>query len=60
MLSQRPLDQFIFKIRVLLNKTVEFSLTCLSCSPIDALSSGSRHYSWKSQFFHKWQKKKLR
>ena len=51
MLSQCPLDQFIFKIRVLLNKTVEFALTCLSCSPIAALSSGSRHYSMKSQFF---------
>ena len=58
MLTQSPLDQFIFKIRVLLNKTVEFALTCLSCSPIAALSSGSRHYSGKSQFFHKWQKKK--
>ena len=51
MLSQCPLDQFIFKIQVLLNKTVEFSLTCLSCSPIAALSNGSRHYSGKSQFF---------
>ena len=51
MLSQRPLDQFIFKIRVLLNKAVEFALTCLSCSPIAALSGGSRHYSRKSIFF---------
>ena len=58
MLSQCLLDQFIFKIRVLLNKAVEFALTCLSCSPIAALSSGSRHYSRKSIFFHKWQKKK--
>ena len=59
MLSQCPLD-FIFKIRVLLNKAVEFALTCLSCSPIAALSSGSRHYSRKGIFFHKWQKKKMR
>ena len=51
MLSQSHSDQFIFKIRVLLNKTVEFSITCLSCRPIAALSSGSRHYSGKSQFF---------
>ena len=58
MLSLCPLYKFIFKIRVLLNKTVEFALTCLSCSPIAALSSGSRQYSGKSQFFHKWQKKK--
>ena len=61
MLSQCPLDQFIFKIRVLLNKTVEFSLTCLSCSPIAVLSSGSRHYSGKRQFFSQMAKeKKLR
>ena len=52
------MDQFIFKIRVLLNKTVEFFLTCLSCSPIAALSSGSRHYSGKSQFFSKMAKEK--
>ena len=60
MLSQCPLDTFIFKIRVLLNKTVEFSLTCPSCSPIAALSSGSRHYSGKSQFFFTNGKKKMR
>ena len=58
MLSQCPLDQFIFKIRVLLNKAVEFALTCLSCSPIAARSSGGRHYSRKGILFHKWQKKK--
>ena len=51
MLSQCPLDHFIFKIQVLLNKTVEIYLTCLSCSPIAALYNGSRHYSGKSQFF---------
>ena len=51
MLSQCPLDQFIFKIRVLLNKAVEFDLTCLSCSPIAVLSSGSRHYSRKGILF---------
>ena len=61
MLSQCPLDQFIFKIRVLLNKAREFDLTCLSCSPIAVLSSGSRHYSMKGiLFYHKWQKKKMR
>ena len=58
MLSQCPLDQFIFKIRVLLNKTVEFSLTCLSCSPIAALSSGSRHYSRKGILFSQMAKEK--
>ena len=60
MLSQCPLDQFIFKIRVLLNKAVEFALTCLSCSPIAALSSGSRHYSRKSRFFSQMAKEKMR
>ena len=58
MLSQCPLDQFIFKIRVLLNKEVEFALTCLSCSPIAALSRGSRHYSGKSQFCSQMAKEK--
>ena len=58
MLSQCPLDQFIFKIRVLLNKTVEFALTCLSCSPIAALSSGSRHYSRKIRIFSQIAKEK--
>ena len=58
MLSQCPLDQFILKIRVLLNKTVEFALTCLSCSPIAALSSGSRHYSRKNRFFSQIAKEK--
>ena len=59
MLSQSPMDQFIFKIRVLLNKAVEFALTCLSCSQIVALSRGSRHYSRKIRFFfHKSQKVK--
>ena len=51
MLGQCPLDKFIFKIRVLLNKAVEFALICLSCSPVTALSSGSRHCSRKIRFF---------
>ena len=59
MLSQCPLDQFIFKIRVLLNNVVEFDLTCLSCSPIAALSSGSRHYSRKGIFFFTNGKRKI-
>ena len=58
MLSQCPMDQFIFKIRVLLNKTVEFALTCLSCSQIAALSRGSRHYSRKIRFFSQIAKEK--
>ena len=58
MLSQCPLDKFIFKIRALLNKTVEFYLTCLSFSQIAALSSGSRHYSGKSIFFSQIAKEK--
>ena len=58
MLSQRPLDQFIFKIGVLLNKAVEFALTCLSCSPIAGLSSGSRHYSRKGILFSQMAKEK--
>ena len=60
MLNQCPLDQFIFKIRVLLNNAVEFALTCLSCSPIAALSSGSRHYSRKGTFFSQMAKEKMR
>ena len=58
MLSQCPLDQFIFKIRVLLNNAVEFALTCLCCSPITALSSGSRHYSRKGILFSQMAKEK--
>ena len=57
---QCPLDQFIFKIRVLLNKAVEFALTCLSCIPIAALSSGSRHYSTKGILFSQMAKEKMR
>ena len=60
MLSQWPLDQFLFKIRVFLNKVVEFALTCLSCSPIDALSSGICHYSRKGIFFSQMAKEKMR
>ena len=60
MLSQCPLDLFIFKIRVLVNKAVEFALTCLSCSPIAALSSGSRHYSRKAILFSQMAKEKMR
>ena len=60
MLSQCPLDQFIFKIRVLLNKAVEFALACLSCSPIAALSIGSRHYSRKGILFSQMAKEKMR
>ena len=58
MLSQCPLDQFIFKIRVLLNKAVEFGLTCLSCIPIAALFSGSRHYFRKGILFSQMAKEK--
>ena len=60
MLSQCPMDQFIFKIRVLLNKAVEFALACLSCSPIAALSIGSRHYSRKGILFSQMAKEKMR
>ena len=60
MLGQCPLDKFIFKIRVLLNKAVEFALNCLSCSPIAALSSGSRHCPRKIRFFSQMAKDKMR
>ena len=40
MLSLWPLEQFIFKIRVLEYKTVEFARTSLSYRPIAALSTG--------------------
>ena len=60
MLSQCPLDLFIFKIRVLVNEAVEFALTCLSCSPIAALSSGSRHYSRKAILLSQMAKEKMR
>ena len=55
-----PFNQFIFIIRVLLNKAVEFALTCLSCSPIAALSSGSRHYTRKGMLFSQMAKEKMR
>ena len=56
----RPFGSINFKIRVLLNKAVEFALTCLSCSPIAALSSGSRHYSRKGIRFSQMAKEKMR
>ena len=40
MLSLWPLEQFIFEIRVLQNKTIEFARTSLSYRPNAALSTG--------------------
>ena len=53
MLSLWPLEQFIFEIRVLQNKTIEFARTSLSYRPIAALSTELTVTPGKLLFLHK-------